>query len=102
VNFTRPVFSSMPFNIMKNNENLMVWVLHASGREASIKKAGPMTKFRITCPECGAVVITASPEAMLWELCPGCGRHVWDGYDALMADVFSSGDERSAGIHPDN
>jgi hypothetical protein len=46
-----------------------------------------MSKFRITCPECGAEVVTAWPQTEIWELCPGCRRHVWDGYDAMMADV---------------
>ncbi len=45
-----------------------------------------MKKFRIICPECGVALITALPEALVWELCPVCRRHVWDMYDALMAD----------------
>jgi hypothetical protein len=24
----------------------------------------------------------------VWERCPGCGRHTWDRFDALMADVI--------------
>lgn len=51
-----------------------------------------MNKFKITCPECGAELITAWPQTVIWELCPSCHHHVWDGYDAMMADV-----ERSAG-----
>jgi len=48
-----------------------------------------MLKFRITCPECDAVIITSSPEAMIWERCPGCRKHIWDMSDALMADVVA-------------
>ncbi|OGW38655.1 MAG: hypothetical protein A2010_18385 [Nitrospirae bacterium GWD2_57_9] len=50
-----------------------------------------MAKFKITCPECSAVIITSTPDAILWEACPGCGRHIWDIYDALMAEVFTPG-----------
>jgi len=46
-----------------------------------------MVKFRIMCPDCGSAVLTASPDAVVWEVCPGCRRHVWDVEDALMADV---------------
>ncbi len=52
-----------------------------------------MAKFKIICPECGAVVITASPESLIWERCPGCRHHVWDTYDALMADVYAPNKE---------
>lgn len=45
-----------------------------------------MVKFQVTCPECRAAVVTAHPEALVWERCPGCGRHIWDRYDALMAE----------------
>lgn len=45
-------------------------------------------KYKITCPECGAAVVTALLEAIVWELCPGCGRHIWDRYDTMMADVM--------------
>jgi len=48
-----------------------------------------MIKFRLICPVCDAVIITSSPESMAWELCPGCRNHIWDGYDALMADVVT-------------
>lgn len=50
-------------------------------------KVEPVTRFRIICPECGATLITQSPEGAIWETCPQCRRHVWDLYDALMADV---------------
>lgn len=46
-----------------------------------------MSKYRLICPECGAVVITTSPEAVVWELCPGCRSHMWDVYDVMMAEV---------------
>jgi Zn-finger nucleic acid-binding protein len=59
-----------------------------------------MNKFRITCPECGAEIVAVWPQTVIWELCPSCRHHVWDGYDAMMADVVlartSDGDE--AGI----
>jgi hypothetical protein len=48
---------------------------------------GVMIKFRLICPDCDAVIITSSPEALVWELCPSCRKHVWDMYDAMMADV---------------
>ena len=48
-------------------------------------------KFKLTCPDCGAVVITDSPKALTWELCPACRRHIWDAYDVLMADPYSAG-----------
>jgi Zn-finger nucleic acid-binding protein len=47
-----------------------------------------MIHFKITCPECGAVMITATPDAAILELCPLCRHHVWDKYDALMAEVW--------------
>jgi hypothetical protein len=46
-----------------------------------------MTKFKIICPECGTTLIVGAPEAALWELCPGCRRHIWETYDMLMAEV---------------
>ena len=63
-----------------------------------------MTKFRLICPECSAVVITANPEAMVWELCPGCRSHSWDLYDVRMAEVHESGREGAHGavMHPNN
>lgn len=48
-----------------------------------------MVKFKMYCPDCGAVIITASPQAVIWEVCPGCGTHFWDRYDALMAEVYA-------------
>jgi len=46
-----------------------------------------MANFKIMCPKCFAMVITAHPEAMMWELCPGCRRHVWEAYDLMMAEM---------------
>ena len=43
-------------------------------------------KYKVTCPECGMAVVSAHPEALVWERCPGCGRHIWDRYDTLMAE----------------
>ena len=48
-----------------------------------------MSKFRLICPDCGAIVLTANPEALVWELCPACRHHMWDIYDARMADKVS-------------
>lgn len=46
-----------------------------------------MVNFKMVCPNCGAVIKTASPDAVIWEFCPGCRHHIWDMYDAMMADV---------------
>jgi len=46
-----------------------------------------MAKFKLVCPGCGAVIITSLPTAVIWELCPSCHLHIWDKYDALMADI---------------
>ncbi len=46
-----------------------------------------MSKYRLICPECSAVVIAEYREAVVWELCPGCRCHVWDEYDVLMAEM---------------
>jgi Zn-finger nucleic acid-binding protein len=43
-------------------------------------------KYKVTCPECGVAVVTAHLEALVWEHCPGCGRHIWDRYDTMMAE----------------
>lgn len=48
-----------------------------------------MNKFKITCPECGSEVVTACPQAVIWELCPSCRHHVWDGYDVMLAEVVN-------------
>ncbi len=45
-------------------------------------------KFKMTCPNCNSVIVTACPAAAVWELCPDCRRHVWDVYDAMMAEVL--------------
>ncbi len=44
-----------------------------------------MTKFKIICPDCSAVIVTAYPESMIWELCPHCRHHIIDNFDALMS-----------------
>ena len=69
-----------------------------------IGKARVMPNFRIICPECGAVVLTASAEAAIWELCPACRHHVWDMGDVLMADAcgFDSTAPRGRGGHADS
>ena len=63
-----------------------------------------MTKFRITCPDCGAVVITAEPQSAVWELCPGCKQHIWDVYDVLMAEIYVQEKQSLTNhtAHPDN
>ena len=63
-----------------------------------------MVKFRLICPECDAVIMTSSPEAMVWEQCPGCRKHIWDMYDALMADVctHSQSNARTGHTHVAN
>ena len=48
-----------------------------------------MTQYRITCPDCGGAIVTAYPEAMIWELCPVCMRHIWDRYDVWLADAHA-------------
>lgn len=47
-----------------------------------------MVKFKLTCPMCGAVTVTAYPNAVIWDKCPGCKSHLWDDFDILMADVW--------------
>ncbi len=61
-------------------------------------------KFKMTCPECGAAVITASPEAMVWERCLSCRYHTWDFYDVLMAEVCGPDAHASCGrsVHAEN
>ena len=48
-----------------------------------------MIKFKMFCPDCGAKVITSTPQAVIWELCPGCRAHIWDMSDVMMADLVS-------------
>jgi len=43
-------------------------------------------KYKVTCPECNTSVVTAHLDAIMWEPCPGCGRHTWDRYDTMMAE----------------
>ena len=45
-----------------------------------------MPKYRLICPNCGASVVTLVPEAVMWELCPGCLKHGWDAMDVQMAE----------------
>jgi len=63
-----------------------------------------MLKFKLICPQCGASVITSTPEAMVWERCPYCGHHVWDQYDVMMADACPSSNHDISGrrAHADN
>jgi Zn-finger nucleic acid-binding protein len=48
-----------------------------------------MARYRIICPDCGAIVITATRLSALLEYCPKCKHHIWDIYDALLADLYS-------------
>lgn len=43
-------------------------------------------KFRMICPQCSAIFLVDSPQALVWERCPACNSHVWDNFDALLAD----------------
>jgi Zn-finger nucleic acid-binding protein len=45
-----------------------------------------MNKYRLICPHCGATLIATCLEEVMWELCPGCYRHVWDSLDLKMAE----------------
>lgn len=47
------------------------------------------TRYRIICPDCGAIVITKTRLSVLLEDCPKCKHHIWDIYDALLADLYS-------------
>jgi hypothetical protein len=89
---------------------MVAYLLHITELSKSVKPGsaeeavGYMVKFRLICPECDAVIITSSPEALAWELCPGCKSHIWDMCDALMADVVPQNPHKAANsiIHPDN
>jgi len=52
-------------------------------------REGIMIKFKIMCPVCGAVIISAMPESLIWEHCPSCKSHIWDKFDIMMADVHT-------------
>jgi Zn finger protein HypA/HybF involved in hydrogenase expression len=58
------------------------------------KKSKNHIEARLICPECSAVVITPRPEVLIWERCPGCGSHVWDSDDLLMAEIVPVSDQR--------
>jgi hypothetical protein len=59
-----------------------------------------MTQYRLICHHCGATIITACPEEVMWELCTGCKSHLWDIYDLMMAEVTREGrkTERTTGM----
>jgi len=50
-----------------------------------------MAEYKIICPKCFATVVTSHPEAMIWELCPACRRHVWEANDLMMAEMVMPG-----------
>lgn len=58
-----------------------------------------MAKFKITCPDCGTVVLTTSPLGVIWELCPGCRHHIWDIYDLMMAEREPARHGGSGNVH---
>ncbi len=62
-------------------------------------KNSQQRKFKLTCPECEAAVIIASPESAIWERCPSCGLHVWDMNDVMMAEAMPEG-ARTAVVKP--
>ncbi len=58
-----------------------------------------MVKFKLICPQCGATAVTATPNTVIWERCPGCRIHTWDEYDVLMAELWENpGDARHAAL----
>ncbi len=63
-------------------------------------RAGFTGKYKVICPECGIAVITAHPEAIVWEHCPGCMRHVWDRYDTMMAEAVRLDSDHAGEIGP--
>jgi hypothetical protein len=61
-------------------------------------------KFKLQCPDCGAVVITPFPQAVVLEHCPGCSCHIWDLNDALMAELYVPGQDPTTvrNLHAEN
>ena len=57
-----------------------------------------MTRFRIICPDCGAVVLTETRLSAILENCPKCKNHIWDIYDALLADRYSLESDKVVGL----
>ncbi len=58
-----------------------------------------MTRYRIICPDCGAIVLTETRLSALLENCPKCKHHIWDMYDALLADRYSSESDEVVGLN---
>ena len=56
-----------------------------------------MTRYRIICPDCGAIIITATRLSAVLEECPKCRHHIWDLYDALLADLYSMESDKVVG-----
>ncbi len=56
-----------------------------------------MTQYRIICPNCGAIIITATRLSAVLEDCPKCRQHIWDLYDALLADLYSTESDKVVG-----
>lgn len=62
-------------------------------------KSKAMKRYRIICPECNAGFLVDLPEALIWERCPSCRIHIWDLYDALMAERHMPDDMKHNARH---
>jgi len=47
-----------------------------------------MVEYKVICPDCFTAVISATPHDLIWEFYHGCGSHIWNLSDVLMANVF--------------
>jgi hypothetical protein len=68
----------------------MVQELQSTGIESkcSVEKERKLMKqYKIICPECSAAIVTNNPEAMIWERCPQCRRHIWEADDLMMSEL---------------
>ena len=65
------------------------WVSKSLKLGTAKEAVGVMVKFKLICPDCDAVIMTSSAEALIWEACPACRRHRWDMGDIMMADVVA-------------
>jgi len=74
--------NSMKLNAMSVG---IVVALYDIGNNIMLKKSNILSQ--VICPVCAAVIITPVPEALMWERCPSCKRHIWDANDVLMAEA---------------
>jgi len=51
-----------------------------------------MIKYKMICPICSAVLVASSRESAIWERCPRCKKHIWDSYDAMLAEIYAPSD----------